>query len=161
MATVTVNLTGYGSGTTFIFWNDSVSLGSDFSADDGLQTLVAVTLFGSGSDAGDIQISISGDNNRFTPQFEATGRIIFTSIDGEVLEVVGVGGDMTVPYLWTPTNSRGHCFRQPYTRSHNNRKESNNLNADRRSAHRSGRWPGTNGRPPLYSYIGCPRKHRL
>ena len=50
-------------------------------------------------------ISIVGTNNRFTPEFEATGLITFEASDGEMLEVMIADADMTETYAWTPTNS--------------------------------------------------------
>ena len=55
--------------------------------------------------AGQVALNLLGTNNRFTPAFEATGRIIFTASDGEILEVTIGNADMDEPYVWTPTNS--------------------------------------------------------
>ena len=101
MASVTVALTGYFSIATLIAWNDDVSLGTTFDADGIGQTLSQPSL----RDSGEVSISIVGTNNRFTPAFEASGRLIFEASDGETLEVMLTGADVTEPYLWTPTNS--------------------------------------------------------
>ena len=59
----------------------------------------------SGGNAGLIGLSISGVGNRFTPAFEASGRLIFEASDGEILEVTIGGADTSEPYSWTPANS--------------------------------------------------------
>ena len=105
MASVTVDL---GNGTiTTTCWNpDDVDLGATFAADGVGQTLgqkhgciSAVSL------AGTVNLSMTDDNDRFTPAFEATGRIIFEASDGETLEVTIGNADMSEPYNWTPSNS--------------------------------------------------------
>ena len=101
MAEVTVNLTGYLGLTGFIAWPDDVSLGSIFAANGMDQILSQIGVF----DNGTFSVSISGFNNRFTPAFEATGRIIVTASDGETLEVTIGNADMSEVYTWTPTNS--------------------------------------------------------
>ena len=104
MATVTVVLSPYSetANLNIIRWLNDVSLGSTFAADGNNQTLNNVTL---NYVTGEVRITISGINNRFTSAFEATGRIIFTASDGELLEVMIANVDMTEPYDWTPTNS--------------------------------------------------------
>ena len=102
MATVTVNLGGYSNTqTSFIQWGENIGLGSTFSLDGGGQALDFLRLFNSGG----AQISLIGSNNRFTTEFESTGRIIVTASDGETLEVMIANADMTEPYVWTPANS--------------------------------------------------------
>ena len=112
MASVTVNLTGYGTSTTdnLIQWIDvHASLGSVFSADGAVLSLqhtgmnYAVSDFGS-LPAGQVRIFISGQHD-FTAAFEATGRIIFTASDNTTLEVQIANADMLEPYYWVPTNS--------------------------------------------------------
>ena len=105
MASVTVNLTGYTDQPTFdlIQWSDTASLGSLFSLDGGNQTLSQATQLH--TDDGAVAISLIGTNDRFTVEFEATGRIIFESSDGETLEVTIGNADMSEPYRWIPSNS--------------------------------------------------------
>ena len=102
--TVTVDLTGVSEFTSFIRWDDNVSLGTTFAADGTEQTLTSVRLY-DGSPSGQVFISIIGTNNRFTPEFEATGRIIFEASDGETVEVMLADADMSEPYQWVPSNS--------------------------------------------------------
>ena len=104
MASVTVNLTGYLNFTNYIRWPDNVILGATFSATGQSQTLNFADL-NEDVPAGRVSLSIVGFNNRFTPEFEATGRIIFEASDGETLEVTIADADMTETYAWTPTNS--------------------------------------------------------
>ena len=109
MAIVTVNLTGYlddtvGS-TSRIRWTDSVDLGSVFSASGDPQALTQIGLRYAGPEAGSCRLSMSFDNDRFTVAFEATGRIIVTASDSEMLEVMIADADMTEPYEWVPANS--------------------------------------------------------
>ena len=102
MASVTVNLTGYFEIVgARVQWDDDVLLGSAFSAEGNPQTLDQIQLY----DNGNAAISIVGINNRFTPVFEATGRIIVEASDGEALEIMIANADMTEVYFWTPTNS--------------------------------------------------------
>ena len=105
MASVTISLTGYIESFSQVFWFVSESIGSAF-ADDGMeQTLTNVGL-NNGPPLGQVTINLSGTNNRFTTEFEDSGRFIFIASDDETLEIVGgVGDDMTEPYSWTPTNS--------------------------------------------------------
>ena len=109
MASVTVNLTGYVESTVLgsgqIQWLDDVAIGNTFDAFGNSQTIIEVNLFDSGSLAGRVIISINLSNNRFTPAFEATGRIIFTASDNETLEVMIANADMDEPYIWVPSNS--------------------------------------------------------
>ena len=106
MASVTVNLTGYAVlDANSISWGDDVSLGSTFDALGEPQTLALIRVYYTGTSTGLITISLSGSNNRFTPAFEATGRIIFEASDGEILEVMIANADMTEPYNWVPSNS--------------------------------------------------------
>ena len=109
MASVTVNLTGYSENTAYsIIWSDNVELGPTFALDGVGQELNFLRMhFGDGGGvlAGLINFSITTQNDRFTQEFEATGRIIFTASDGEKLEVMIANVDMSEPYNWTPTNS--------------------------------------------------------
>ena len=107
MASVTVNLPGYFDSTTqgLIAWTGLVPLGSTFDDGGALQTLNSVQLTYQGGNEGRVAISMEGTNTRFTPAFEATGRIIFTASDDETLEVMIANADMTEPYQWVPTNS--------------------------------------------------------
>ena len=88
MASVTVNLTGYTDGGQGLLWSDDISLGSTFDANGQSQILSQVILTYTGSAAGQVALSLVGTNEEFTPEFEATGRIIFEASDGETL-----GGD--------------------------------------------------------------------
>ena len=101
---VTVPLTGISVFDDYIYWSDNQSLGSVFDANNTDQTLTDVDLRNSGP-SGEVFISIIGTNNRFTPAFEATGRIIFEASDGETLEVTIGDADMSEPYAWVPSNS--------------------------------------------------------
>ena len=101
MATFTVNLTGYTATGTQIRWDDNVGLPATFDLGGNTQTLSQVILRTTGA----VRLSILGTNRRFTPEFEATGRIIFAASDGELLEVMIANADMTEAYEWTPTNS--------------------------------------------------------
>ena len=108
MASVTVALTGYSDqASATIGWLDDVSLGATFDANGALQTLTSIFLYyaDGGLGAGSVSIQIDGTNNRFTPAFEATGRIIFEASDGEMLEAMIADADMTEPYQWTPSNA--------------------------------------------------------
>ena len=100
---VTVPLTGLSAFTNYIRWSDNQSLGSTFDANDAEQILTTLDLNNDGP-AGQVFISIIGSNNRFTPAFEATGRIIFEASDGEILEVMIADADMSEAYTWVPTN---------------------------------------------------------
>ena len=104
VVSVTVPLTGVSVFTNYIRWSDNQSLGSLFSADGGDQTLTTVDL-NSGSPSGQVFISITGTDNRFTPAFEASGTIIFEASDGETLEVMIADADMSEPYMWVPLTS--------------------------------------------------------
>ena len=99
-STVTVNLTGYTATATQIRWDDNVALPPTFDLGGNNQTLSQVILRFTNA----VSISILGTNRRWTPEFEATGRLIFTASDGETLEVMIANADMTEPYAWTPTN---------------------------------------------------------
>ena len=101
---VMVALTGLQEFTNYIRWPDNVDLGSVFSLDGFAQELNFVDL-NNDVPAGRVSLSIVGFNNRFTAEFEATGRIIFEASDGEMLEVQIADADMTETYAWTPTNS--------------------------------------------------------
>ena len=101
---VTVPLTGLSSFTNYIRWSDNQSLGSTFDANDQEQVLTTLDLNNAGP-AGQVFISIVGSNNRFTPAFEASGRIIFEASDGETLEVMIADADMSEAYTWVPSNS--------------------------------------------------------
>ena len=101
---VTVALTGLQEFTNYIRWPDNVDIGATFAADGVAQEINFVDL-NNASPAGRVSISIVGFNNRFTPEFEATGLITFEASDGEMLEVQIANADMTETYAWTPTNS--------------------------------------------------------
>ena len=106
MASVTVALTGFDDSVHLfiIEWQDNVSLGAMFSTDGLTQTYDSIQIGYTGAaHEGRIVLRINGAD--FTPEFEATGRIIFTASDGEELEVTIGGVDMDEPYNWTPTNS--------------------------------------------------------
>ena len=105
MASVTVNLTGYGTFTNGVEWLDNVSLGSTFDPNGIAQELTYTAILSGSALAGQIQINLVGVDDRFTAAFEATGRIIFTASDGETLEVMIANEDMTEPYAWVPVNS--------------------------------------------------------
>ena len=101
---VTVPLTGESVFDDYIRWSDNYSLGSLFDANGEEQVLSLVDL-NNANPPGLVRISITGTNNRFTPEFEATGRFTFTASDGESVTVVLANADMTEIYQWTPTNS--------------------------------------------------------
>ena len=105
MASVTAALTGLTTSSTSMTWEDNVSLGTTFSIDGTEQELNRLRLWDSGGTAGQVHINIVGPNKDFTVAFEASGRIIIEASDGETLEIVGTGSDVTEPYTWTPTNS--------------------------------------------------------
>ena len=86
-------------------WSVDVDLGPTFAANGLDQILAQTVMYHTGPSAGIVNLSIDGDDNRFTPAFEATGRIIFEASDGETLEVTIGGVDTEEPYSWTPTNS--------------------------------------------------------
>ena len=88
-----------------VLWLEDADLGSVFDADGVGQVLSQTSVYGTGNNEGFVRLSVSGANNRFTPAFEATGRIIYTASDGELLEVTIANADMTEPYFWLPTNS--------------------------------------------------------
>ena len=75
--------------------------GADFAASGLSQTLEQLVLF----DSGGVNLLIVGVDNRFTPAFEATGRIIVTASDGETLDVRIADVDMSEPYSWVPSNA--------------------------------------------------------
>ena len=104
MASVIVDLTGISESANFILWSDDQSLGSTFDANDMEQVLTTLHLYYA-SPIGLVSVAIVGTNNRFTPAFEASGRIIFEASDGEMLEVTIGDADMSEPYQWTPSNS--------------------------------------------------------
>ncbi len=105
MASVTVALTGYGFTINLARWSDHISVGYTFAANNQTQTIEQLDLYKAGSSSGTVHIFIIGSNNTFTPAFEATGRIIFTASDGEILEIMIANADMTEEYRWIPTNS--------------------------------------------------------
>ena len=100
-STVTVNLTGYAEDQFQVRWDDNISLGSTFDLNGQTQTLSQAILFTNGR----VRISLVAADDRFTPAFEASGRIIFTTSDGETLEVMIANADLSEPYQWTPDNS--------------------------------------------------------
>ena len=100
MAEVTVDLTGYTSLPTGIFWTDDVSLGSVFGINGEELTLTFVVL----SDLGTVQIRVDGLIGAFTDDFVASGTFIIMASDDETLTVQIADADMTEPYFWTPTN---------------------------------------------------------
>ena len=105
MASVSVALTGYFDFGTGIVWVDTQNLGSTFSASGSDQELQQLILEYGGSNPGQVLISLTATNDRFTPEFEETGRLIFTSSDGMTLEVMIANADISEPYNWVPTNS--------------------------------------------------------
>ena len=105
MASVTVALTGVMTTAELIQWQDDVSIGSTFAADGQEQTLSNLHIITTGDFAGQVSVSLVGTNDRFTPAFETSGRIIFMASDGETLEVMIANADMTEPYNWVPANS--------------------------------------------------------
>ena len=107
MASVTVLLTGFvdvGGSRPHIRWQGGFPVGSVFALDGFDLDITEIRLEYSDSFNGEVTISSSQfHNDRFTADFEATGRVIFTSSDGEVLEVSLA--TMAEPYIWIPTNS--------------------------------------------------------
>ena len=102
---ITVDIGNGSSSATLIIWSQAADLGAMFDADGVGQTLSQVFLYYSGSQAGDIGISLTGPNDRFTPAFETNGRITITLSDGETLEVMIADAAMSEPYFWLPSNS--------------------------------------------------------
>ena len=102
---VTVDLGAPVGLSSRIVWTQVVDIGSTFDADGVGQSINQLSLTFSGGNAGLIGLSISGVGNRFTPAFEASGRIIFEASDGEILEVTIGGADTSEPYAWTPANA--------------------------------------------------------
>ena len=103
---VTVDLGNATLLSGIIVWSSSVDLGTTFDADGVGQTLSQTLLYFGGTQAGTVTLSIIGDNNRFTADFEATGLITFESSDGETLEVMIADADTSEPYTWIPSNSQ-------------------------------------------------------
>ena len=101
---ITVPLTDESVFDSYIRWSDNYSLGSLFDANGEEQILSLVDL-NNANPAGQVRISITGTNNRFTPEFEATGQFTFTASDGESVTVVLANADMSEIYQWTPANS--------------------------------------------------------
>ena len=105
MASVTVNLPFLDAlGRTFR-WIGDVDIGSAFALNGNSQSLILVQTVYAGPSVGIVGLSLEETNNRFTADFEATGRIIFEASDGEMLEVMIANADMTEPYSWVPANS--------------------------------------------------------
>ena len=133
MASITFNLTN-SSYTDFdnrtIFWDGNHALGNIFSADGLDQSLTRPQLFYAGLTAGEVRISITEFNDRFTPEFEATGRIIFEASDGVMLEVMIADADMTEPYEWAPANSAEVITFANHVRSLTNRSATITLTDD-------------------------------
>ena len=102
---VTVPLTGESVFDDYIRWSDDYSLGSLFAANGLKSRFLSLVDLNNANPPGRVRISITGTNNRFTPEFEATGRFTFTASDGESVTVVLANADMTEIYQWTPTNS--------------------------------------------------------
>ena len=101
MASITVDLGAGVYVSNRIIWFQSSDLGPIFDANDEDQELSQVAIYTTGF----VTVSITGGNNRFTPEFEATGRFIFEASDGEMLEITIGNADMSEQYGWTPTNS--------------------------------------------------------
>ena len=101
MASITVSLGAGVFVSNRIIWFQSSDLGPIFDANDEDQELSQVAIYTTGF----VTVSITGGNNRFTPEFEATGRFIFEASDGEMLEITIGNADMSEQYGWTPTNS--------------------------------------------------------
>ena len=106
MATVTVSLGNSASTPSLIIWPDDADLGATFAADGAGQILTQIVIYYTGAQAGTVNLSIVGDNNTFTTAFEATGRIIFETSAGEILEIQIANADMAEPYNWIPANSQ-------------------------------------------------------
>ena len=73
MASVTVNLTGYDENVAQVRWLDDVLLPGPFDDFGSDQTLQEVRLNFALADVGQVGIFLTGNNRRFTPEFEATG----------------------------------------------------------------------------------------
>ena len=101
MASITVDLGAGVFVSNRIIWFQSSDLGPIFDANNEDQELSQVAIYTTGF----VTVSITGGNNRFTPEFEATGRFIFEASDGEMLEITIGNADMSEQYGWTPTNS--------------------------------------------------------
>ena len=105
MASITVNLGAALTVGNRALWPDNTDIGSIFDADGLGQEISQTSVYGAGANEGRVRLSISGANNRFTPAFEATGRIIYEASDGETLEIRIANADLTEPYLWIPANA--------------------------------------------------------
>ena len=105
MASITVDLGAPVGLSSRIVWTQVIDIGPTFDADGVGQSINQLSITFSGGNAGLIGLSISGVGNRFTPAFEASGRLIFEASDGEILEVTIGGADTSEPYSWTPANS--------------------------------------------------------
>ena len=103
---VVVDIGNAVSTANLIVWSDDVDLGSNFDRDGMGQTLTQTIMYFSGAQAGTVNVSIIGTNDRFTAAFEATGRFIFEASDGEMLEIQIADADMSEPYTWIPANSQ-------------------------------------------------------
>ena len=101
MASITVDLGAGVFVSNRMIWFQSSDLGPIFDANNEDQELSQVAIYTTGL----VTVSITGGNNRFTPEFEATGRFIFEASDGEMLEITIGNADMSEQYEWTPTNS--------------------------------------------------------
>ena len=105
-AEVTVDIGSALVTATLLVWSQDADLGTTFDADGLGQTLTQTVIYYSGGIAGTVNLSIDGNNNRFTRAFEQTGRIIFEATStGETLEVMIADADTEEPYSWIPSNS--------------------------------------------------------
>ena len=105
MASVTIDLTGLVVFSSSIIWPDDVLLGSVLDRTGQNQTFSSLELAITGL-PGRISLNLAGANDRFTDNFEMNGRLRIVASDGETLTVTGgLGGDMSEPYSWTPSNS--------------------------------------------------------
>ena len=110
MASVIIELRGYGSTSALIQWLDNKTFAGTFALSGNNQTFDVLRFFRTDSPnppftaAGTVTLSLTGISDRFTAAFEATGRIIIEASDGETLEVMIANADMTEPYQWMPVN---------------------------------------------------------
>ena len=104
--TTPVNLTGYFNVlSSFMGWEDNVSLGNAFSSNGAEQTLDELRLHHSGPAAGRVEVRLAPGTVDFTAAFEGTGTFTITASSGQTLAVQIANADMDLPYVWTPTNS--------------------------------------------------------
>ena len=101
-STVTVQLINYTNDTITIGWDHEVAFGTEFGFNNTNPRLSGLRLQYSGN-TGEIGIYLIG-NDRFSPEFIASGRFLVTAHDGAILEFQIADADTTEPYEWIPPN---------------------------------------------------------